>query len=64
MGFAYLGMSFQEQEAAKGVSATMIFGLSLLVVFLAARLRFRPILMTSFAAAWIWSTGCSRTSWS
>jgi len=34
MGFGYLGMSFQEQEAAQGVSATTIFGLSLLVVFL------------------------------
>jgi HAE1 family hydrophobic/amphiphilic exporter-1 len=34
MGFGYLGMSFQEQQAAQGVSATTIFGLSLLVVFL------------------------------
>jgi HAE1 family hydrophobic/amphiphilic exporter-1 len=34
MGFSYLGMSFQEQQAAQGVSATTIFGLSLLVVFL------------------------------
>jgi hydrophobic/amphiphilic exporter-1 (mainly G- bacteria), HAE1 family len=34
MGFGYLGMSFQEQEAAQGVSATTIFGLSLVVVFL------------------------------
>jgi hydrophobic/amphiphilic exporter-1 (mainly G- bacteria), HAE1 family len=34
MGFAYLGMSFQEQQAARGVSATTIFTLSLLVVFL------------------------------
>jgi hydrophobic/amphiphilic exporter-1 (mainly G- bacteria), HAE1 family len=34
MGFGYLGMSFQEQQAAQGVSATAIFGLSLVVVFL------------------------------
>ncbi len=34
MGFGYLGMSFQEQQAAQGVSAMTIFGLSLLVVFL------------------------------
>ena len=34
MGFGYLGMSFQEQEADQGVSATTVFGVSLLVVFL------------------------------
>ncbi len=34
MGYDYLGMSFQEKEAAKGVPASAIFGLSLLVVFL------------------------------
>jgi HAE1 family hydrophobic/amphiphilic exporter-1 len=34
MGFDYMGMSFQEQKAAKGVSSTAIFGLSLLFVFL------------------------------
>jgi hydrophobic/amphiphilic exporter-1 (mainly G- bacteria), HAE1 family len=34
MGFDYLGMSFQEQKAAQGVSASQIFGLSLLFVFL------------------------------
>jgi multidrug efflux pump len=34
MGFDYLGMSFQEQKAAQGVSAAQIFGLSLLFVFL------------------------------
>ena len=34
MGFDYLGMSFQEQKAAKGVSAAQTFGLSLLFVFL------------------------------
>jgi hydrophobic/amphiphilic exporter-1 (mainly G- bacteria), HAE1 family len=34
MGFDYMGMSFQEQKARKGVSAPVIFGFSLLFVFL------------------------------
>ncbi len=34
MGYDYLGMSFQEKEASKGVRPSVIFGLSLLVVFL------------------------------
>ena len=34
MGFDYSGMSFQEQQAAKGVPPIAIFGLSLLFVFL------------------------------
>src|SRR5215468_10404830 len=34
MGFDYLGISFQEQKAAQGVSPAAIFGLSLLFVFL------------------------------
>jgi HAE1 family hydrophobic/amphiphilic exporter-1 len=34
MGFDYLGISFQEQKAAKGVSPAMVFGLSLVFVFL------------------------------
>jgi len=34
MGFDYMGMSFQEQAAAQGVPASVIFGVSLLVVFL------------------------------
>jgi hydrophobic/amphiphilic exporter-1 (mainly G- bacteria), HAE1 family len=34
MGFDYMGMSFQEQQASKGVPASAIFGLSLLFVFL------------------------------
>ncbi len=34
MGFDYMGMSFQEQQAAQGVSSTAIFGMSFLVVFL------------------------------
>jgi len=34
MGFDYAGMSFQEQVAAQGVPPSLVFGLSLLVVFL------------------------------
>src|SRR5215472_6137821 len=34
MGFDYMGMSFQEQKAREGVSSSVIFGLSLLFVFL------------------------------
>ena len=34
MGFDYLGMSFQEQKAAEGISPIEIFGLSLVFVFL------------------------------
>ena len=34
MGFDYLGMSFQEKKAQKGVSPAVIFGFSLLFVFL------------------------------
>ncbi|HEX4285492.1 MAG TPA: multidrug efflux RND transporter permease subunit [Terracidiphilus sp.] len=34
MGFSYQGMSFQEQRAAEGVPAWMVFSLSLLFVFL------------------------------
>ena len=34
MGFDYYGMSFQEQKAAQGVSSMLIFGLSLVCVFL------------------------------
>ncbi len=34
MGFDYLGMSFQEQKAREGVRASVIFGISLLFVFL------------------------------
>jgi HAE1 family hydrophobic/amphiphilic exporter-1 len=34
MGFDYMGMSFQEQLAAKGVPAIAVFGLSLIFVFL------------------------------
>ena len=34
MGFAYMGMSFQEKQAAQGVPPMAIFALSLLFVFL------------------------------
>src|SRR5512143_3650618 len=34
MGFDYLGMSYQEKKASEGVPASVIFGLSLLFVFL------------------------------
>ncbi|MCE0499473.1 MAG: efflux RND transporter permease subunit, partial [Methylacidiphilales bacterium] len=34
MTFAYMGMSYQEQQAQQGVPASAIFGLSLLFVFL------------------------------
>jgi HAE1 family hydrophobic/amphiphilic exporter-1 len=34
MGFDYTGISYQEQQASKGVSAGTIFGLSLVFVFL------------------------------
>src|SRR6202140_4815654 len=34
MGFDYLGMSYQEQKAREGVSSSVIFGFSLLFVFL------------------------------
>jgi multidrug efflux pump len=34
MGYDYMGMSFQEQVAAQGVSPNVIFGFSLLMVFL------------------------------
>ncbi|MGC2618640.1 MAG: multidrug efflux RND transporter permease subunit [Acidobacteriaceae bacterium] len=34
MSFSYQGMSYQEQRAAEGVPAWMVFGLSLLFVFL------------------------------
>ncbi|WNV05504.1 efflux RND transporter permease subunit [Candidatus Methylospira mobilis] len=34
MGFDYMGMSYQEKKAQQGVSSTVIFGMSLLCVFL------------------------------
>ncbi|WHZ13934.1 MAG: RND efflux system, inner membrane transporter [Nitrospira sp.] len=66
MGFDYMGMSYQEQVAAKGVSPWLIFGFSLLFVFLilAAQyeswsLPFAVLLATpisvfgAFAASWL-----------
>jgi len=34
MGYGYMGMSFQEKKAQEGISATAIFGFSILFVFL------------------------------
>jgi hydrophobic/amphiphilic exporter-1 (mainly G- bacteria), HAE1 family len=34
MGYDYLGMSFQEKKAQQGVSPTLVFGMSILFVFL------------------------------
>ena len=34
MGYDYLGLSFQEKRAQQGVSPTMVFGISLIFVFL------------------------------
>jgi AcrB/AcrD/AcrF family len=34
MGYDYMGMSYQEQQARQGVPASVIFGFSLLFVFL------------------------------
>jgi HAE1 family hydrophobic/amphiphilic exporter-1 len=34
MGYAYMGMSYQEKQAQEGVSSGVIFGMSLLFVFL------------------------------
>jgi HAE1 family hydrophobic/amphiphilic exporter-1 len=34
MGYDYMGMSYQEQQASKGVPTWVVFGLSLLFVFL------------------------------
>ncbi len=66
MGFDYMGMSYQEKAAAEGVPAGVIFGFSLLFVFLilAAQyeswaLPFSVLLATpiavfgAFAAAWL-----------
>ncbi len=56
LGFAYLGMSFQEKQASEGVSPMVIFAISLLFVFLilAAQyeswsLRFSVLLGTPIA---------------
>jgi len=58
MGFDYLGMSFQEKQAQKGVSPAIIFGFALLCVFLILAalyeswsLPFSVLLGTPFAVA-------------
>src|SRR5438105_14001127 len=66
MGYDYLGMSFQEKKAQEGVSSTVIFGFSLLFVFLILgalyeswTLPFSVLLTTpvavfgAFAALWL-----------
>jgi HAE1 family hydrophobic/amphiphilic exporter-1 len=66
MGFDYLGMSFQEKQASQGVPASVIFGFSLLFVFLILAalyeswsLPFSVLLSTpvavfgAFAALWL-----------
>ena len=40
MGFDYMGMSYQEQKAAQGVSPAVIFGLAFFVVFLIMAAQF------------------------
>ncbi|MDB6019161.1 MAG: Transporter, hydrophobe/amphiphile efflux family [Pedosphaera sp.] len=40
MGFDYFGMSFQEKQAASGVSPVLIFGLSIVCVFLILAAQF------------------------
>src|SRR6202453_4895312 len=72
MGYSYQGMSFQEQRAAEGVPAWMVFGLSLVCVFLILAalyeswsLPFSVLLSTpmavfgAFATLWLrrWVTG-------
>src|SRR5579862_5390084 len=72
MGYDYLGMSFQEQEAEEGVPTWMIFAFSLLFVFLILAalyeswsLPFSVLLSTpvalfgAFGVLWLrrWATG-------
>jgi hydrophobic/amphiphilic exporter-1 (mainly G- bacteria), HAE1 family len=72
MGYSYSGMSFQEQRAAEGVPAWVVFGLSLLCVFLILAALYESwslpvsILLSTpmavfgaFAALWLrrWLTG-------
>ena len=52
MGFAYMGMSFQEQRAQQGVPPAAIFALSLLFVFL--------ILAALYES---WSAALQRFAW-
>lgn len=66
MGYDYLGMSFQEKVAAEGVPASVIFGFSLLFVFLILAAQYESwslpfsVLLTTpvavfgaFAALWL-----------
>jgi HAE1 family hydrophobic/amphiphilic exporter-1 len=41
MGYDYMGMSFQEKKAQQGIPAWVVFGFSLLFVFLILRLCMR-----------------------
>src|SRR5260370_8825191 len=43
MGFDYLGMSYQEQKARQGVPPPVIFGFSLLFVFLVLASRYESL---------------------
>src|SRR5437667_10526779 len=65
MGYDYMGMSFQEKKAQEGVPPSVIFGVSLLVVFLILAalyeswsLRFSVLLSTPVAVfgafAFLW----------
>lgn len=45
MGFDYMGMSYQEQKAAQGVSPAVIFGLAFFAVFLIMAAQYESWLM-------------------
>jgi HAE1 family hydrophobic/amphiphilic exporter-1 len=65
MGYDYLGMSFQEKQAQKGVPPAVIFGLSLLFVFLLLAAQYESwtfpfsVLLSTPVAAF----GVSRPLW-
>ena len=79
MGYDYMGMSFQEKQAQQGVSPTVVFGFSLLFVFLILAalyeswsLPFSVLLSTpmavfgAFATLWLRRTvavGSIRRTW-
>ena len=46
MGYDSMGMSFQERQTQKGVPATVIFGLSLLFVFLILAAQYKSWVIT------------------
>ncbi|MEI6352007.1 MAG: multidrug efflux RND transporter permease subunit [Verrucomicrobiota bacterium] len=63
MGLDYIGMSFQEKQAQQGVQPSVIFGISLLFVFLILAalyeswsLPFSVLLGTPIAVAGAWAT--------